>query len=270
MLFVQRLLKENSWKYLAFFAMFCILGIVLQLHFQKETGGQYALNIQNLYVLLWYGREPVREYSAGNIIRIPGLWFWIHSVLYILLLRCTNRNEDYSYIWIVEQASRSRIWNQIVCRLILNTMIYMGLLRIAFDIAARIGKGLPQMTEGLEEMSGIYRHLTLDVSGNDLKFWMHVMIMPLLVCIALHMLQEVMAMFLGMQMSIVISFGYLFIANFVYGWGIIGNATMLSRSEFLGYSEDWWKTGLLCIFICILSYLIGYRRITKKDIMEGI
>ena len=180
MLFVQRLLKENSWKYLAFFAMFCILGIVLQLHFQKETGGQYALNIQNLYVLLWYGREPVREYSAGNIIRIPGLWFWIHSVLYILLLRCTNRNEDYSYIWIVEQASRSRIWNQIVCRLILNTMIYMGLLWIAFDIAARIGKGLPQMTEGLEEMSGIYRHLTLDVSGNDLKFWMHVMIMPIL------------------------------------------------------------------------------------------
>ena len=196
MLFVQRLLKENSRKYLAFFAMFCILGIVLQLHFQKETGGQYALNIQNLYVLLWYGREPVREYSAGNIIRIPGLWFWIHSVLYILLLRCTNRNEDYSYIWIVEQASRSRIWNQIVCRLILNTMIYMGLLWIAFDIAARIGKGLPQMTEGLEEMSGIYRHLTLDVSGNDLRFWMHVMIMPLLVCIALHMLQEVMLCFL--------------------------------------------------------------------------
>ena len=270
MLFVQRLLKENSWKYLIFFIMFLILGIILQLNFLKETGGQYALNIQNLYVLLWYGREPVREYSAGNIIRIPGLWFWIHSVLYILLLRCTNRNEDYSYIWIVEQASRSRIWNQIVCRLILNTMIYMGLLWIAFDIAARIGKGLPQMTEGLEEMSGIYRHLTLDVSGNDLRFWMHVMIMPLLVCIALHMLQEVMAMFLGMQMSIVISFGYLFIANFVYGWGIIGNATMLSRSEFLGYSEDWWKTGLLCIFICILSYLIGYRRITKKDIMEGI
>ena len=270
MLFVQRLLKENSWKYLMFFIMFLILSIILQLNFLKETGGQYALNIQNLYVLLWYGREPVREYSTGNIIRIPGLWFWIHSVLYILLLRCTNRNEDYSYIWIVEQASRSRIWNQIVCRLILNTMIYMGLLWIAFDIAARIGKGLPQMTEGLEEMSGIYRHLTLDVSGNDLKFWMHVMIMPLLVCIALHMLQEVMAMFLGMQMSIVISFGYLFIANFVYGWGIIGNATMLSRSEFLGYSEDWWKTGLLCIFICILSYLIGYRRITKKDIMEGI
>ena len=270
MLFVQRLLKENSWKYLIFFIMFLILGIILQLNFLKETGGQYALNIQNLYVLLWYGREPVREYSTGNIIRIPGLWFWIHSVLYILLLRCTNRNEDYSYIWIVEQASRSRIWNQIVCRLILNTMIYMGLLWIAFDIAARIGKGLPQMTEGLEEMSGIYRHLTLDVSGNDLRFWMHVMIMPLLVCIALHMLQEVMAMFLEMQMSIVISFGYLFIANFVYGWGIIGNATMLSRSEFLGYSEDWWKTGLLCISICIISYLIGYQRITKKDIMEGI
>lgn len=270
MLFVQRLLKENSWKYLIFFIMFLILGIILQLNFLKETGGQYALDIQNLYVLLWYGREPIREYTSGTIIRIPGLWFWIHSVLYILLLRCTNRNEDYSYIWIVEQASRSRIWNQIVCRLILNTMIYMGLLWIAFDIAARIGKGLPQMTEGLEEMSGIYRHLTLDVSGNDLRFWMHVMIMPLLVCIALHMLQEVMAMFLEMQMSIVISFGYLFIANFVYGWGIIGNATMLSRSEFLGYSEDWWKTGLLCISICIISYLIGYQRITKKDIMEGI
>lgn len=270
MLFVQRLLKENSWKYLIFFIMFLILGIILQLNFLKETGGQYALNIQNLYVLLWYGREPIREYTSGTIIRIPGLWFWIHSVLYILLLRCTNRNEDYSYIWIVEQASRSRIWNQIVCRLILNTMIYMGLLWIAFDIAARIGKGLPRMTEGFGELDGIYRHLALDISENSLKFWIHVIIMPLLVCITLHMLQEVSAMFLGMQMSIVISFGYLFIANFVYGWGIIGNATMLSRSEFLGYSEDWWKTGLLCIFICIISYLIGYQRITKKDIMEGI
>lgn len=272
MLFIQRLLKENKWKYFAFFLVFTILGIVLQLDFQAKTDGQYALSVRSLYVLLWYGKEPIQNYLSSEMVEIPGLWFWVHGVVYLFLLRCFDRNAEYSYVWIVKHGSRSRIWNQVLYRLLLNGVIYTGLLWLALRLAAAFGKGALEIppVEELDGLAGIYRNLSIVPSERMPMFWIHVILMPLLVCITINILQETIAVFAGVPVSIMVSFGYFFVTVFAYHWGIIGNATMLARTELAGYASDWWKSGLLCLGISTVCYLAGRRRIIKEDIMEGM
>ncbi len=273
MLFVQRLLKENSWKYLLFFTAFLILGVILQFDFQIKTGEQCGLTVQNLYVLLWYGGEPIKVYSERAVAQVPGMWFWTHSILYVLMLRCIDRNAEHTYVWILSQGSRSRIWNQIVYRVVINGIIYMVLLWLALSLAAMFRGGKAELSEEagvIESLEGVYRHLSISTHEDGLMFWIYVFIMPMLVCMAIHMLQEVLAILNGAIISVVISFGYLFVSNFIYHWGLIGNASMLARSELLGYPADWWKSALVCIGICITCYIVGYIRIEKEDIMERI
>lgn len=263
----KSVLSENKKGFLLFFIISIVLTGVL-----RWRGAGTGMGIGDILLICWYGSEPVIEFTLRSALKIPGIWFFLHCYLYAVILLCPQRKLYQADIVTVRLKSRRAWWRDIVLWLTESECIYYGIFLLAVLLVNLDQAGsswLPHTTgtlPGLEEaFPGIN---SFEFEQGYGIFWIRVLLMPVLVGITLGLLQLTLSLYIGFEWSILVSFSYFLVSLYREDWWLIGNGTMLVRSELAGYPHQTFCIILLCCGIILASVWLGGWKLSRMDILQ--
>lgn len=263
----KSVISENKKGFLLFFFISIILmGII------RWRGMEADLRPGDILLICWYGSEPLKEFSLKSILKIPGIWFFLHCYLYAGILFYPQRRLHQTEGVTIRMKSRCAWWRDVVLWVAESEGIYYGIFLFSLLLVNvdRLGRSwLPHSAGTLPALSEAFPGVSsFGFEQGYAVFWLRVLLLPAFIGITIGLLQLTLSLYVGFEWSILISFGYFLASLYKEDWWLIGNGTMLARSELAGCSHQTLRIMLLCCVIIILSYWLGYKRISGMDILQ--
>jgi hypothetical protein len=210
-----------------------------------------------------------REYvlSADSSFQLPAYWFLFHVYLFFLigfypvselylgngqaLIRTRSRK-----IWIV-----SKLFS-----IFLNITLYYGCFLLLLLIGNLLHGGEIIPRNGIIGLGGI---AIFNKSISDL--FVAFILLPLLVSVALGVIQILMSLFLDPVLSFMAVVGYLIASVFWMNPLLIGNFSMLYRQDWIsGKATIDITTGtVLCFVLTVVALILGVIMFQRKDILPA-
>jgi hypothetical protein len=210
-----------------------------------------------------------REYvlSADSSFQLPAYWFLFHAYLFFLigfypvselylgngqaLIRTRSRK-----IWIV-----SKLFS-----IFLNITLYYGCFLLLLLIGNLLHGGEIIPRNGIIGLGGI---AIFNKSISDL--FVAFILLPLLVSVALGVIQILMSLFLDPVLSFMAVVGYLIASVFWMNPLLIGNFSMLYRQDWIsGKATIDITTGtVLCFVLIVVALILGVIMFQRKDILPA-
>ncbi len=263
----KSVLSKNKTGFLLFFIISVVLAGVI-----RWRGTGTGLGIGDILLVCWYGSEPVVEFTLRSVLEIPGIWFFLHCYLYAAILFYPQHKLYQSDIVTIRMKSRRAWWKDIVLWLAGSECVYYGLFLLAVVLVNldQAGTGWRPHAAGLlpgfeEAFPGISSFGFEQGYG---IFWVRVLLMPVLIGITLGLFQLTLSLYIGFEWSILVSFSYFLVSLYKEDWWLIGNGTMLVRSELAGYPHQTLRIFLMCGGIILLSVWLGYWKLSRMDILQ--
>lgn len=263
----KSVLSENKRGFLIFFFICIVLvGSI------RWRGMETDLGIGDVLLICWYGSEPMREFTLRSVLKIPGIWFFLHCYLYAVILFYPQRKLYQTDMVTIRMKSRGEWWKDTVFWLIRSECVYYGifLLSVVLVNIDRAGQSWQPHVEGT--LSGLKEAFPgINSFGYEQGygiFWIRVLLLPVLIGITLGLFQLTLSLYIGFEWSVLLSFSYFLSGLYKEDWWLIGNGTMLARSELAGFPHQTLGIVLMCCAIILLSCWFGYRRISQMDILQ--
>jgi hypothetical protein len=210
-----------------------------------------------------------REYElyADSTFQFPAYWFLFHGYLFFLigfypvselylgngqaLIRTRSRK-----IWIV-----SKLFS-----IFLNITLYYGCFLLLLLIGNLLHGGEIIPGNGIIGLGGI---AIFNKSISDL--FVAFILLPLLVSVALGVIQILMSLFLDPVLSFMAVVGYLIASVFWMNPLLIGNFSMLYRQDWIsGKATIDITTGtVLCFVLTVVALILGVIMFQRKDILPA-
>lgn len=269
---IKRFIVEGIIEKWKFFLFVILLFASIDFIFVKNVSNVFSeseLNIKvgiaDMFMNLFLGNPPFSS-EENQGINIQMIWFVFHSLIFCFVAYyATSDLKNGSYIFLIKIKSKIMWW---LCRVLwcaVFVLIYYFLFFIVSCAFACLF-GSISFTPNQNIASAFWE---LDLTGlSDYQFWFDVFFLPLIISIAISIVEMTICLVLKPILSLIIVIGYIIVCEFYSEPYLLFNYIMILRDNFMGV-KNINNEAAFFIAVSIIAFcsIIGSTIIKKKDMI---